>query len=226
LSIPNSKDRVFSYPKQKAANDLVFYYPIKRILDVIFGVFGMLLLLFFTIVFIPFYLFGQNKGPIFFRQKRIGRYGEEFYIYKFRSMIINAEEKLRKDKQLYQKYLKNNYKLVPNEDPRVTKFGKFIRRTSLDEIPQFINVLKGEMSIVGPRPIVYEELEEYKDRKTDFLSVKPGLTGYWQVCGRSEVGYPERVDIELYYVYNKSFLFDLKIILKTIFRVILRKGAY
>lgn len=141
-------------------------------------------------------------------------------------MIVNAEEKLKADKELYQKYLKNNYKLEPHEDPRITKLGRFLRATSLDEIPQLINVLKGEMSLVGPRPVVKEELEEYGVKVNEFLSVKPGLTGYWQVSGRSEVGYPERVDLELYYVYNQSLLLDIKIILKTIWIVLLKKGAY
>lgn len=126
-------------------------------------------------------------------------------------MIVDADEKLKANKVLYQKYLKNNYKLEPEEDPRITKLGRFLRKTSLDEIPQLINVIKGDMSLVGPRPVVEEELLEYGERKNEFLSVKPGITGYWQVSGRSNVGYPERVNLELYYVNNQSLLFDLYI---------------
>nr|WP_172805455.1 sugar transferase [Bacillus mycoides] len=172
------------------------------------------------------YMTGDNKGPIFFKQIRMGKDGKEFYIYKFRSMVINAEEKLKGNEILYKKYIDNNYKLEPNEDPRITKVGQFLRKTSLDELPQFLNVLKGDMSLVGPRPVVQEELIEYGKRKDEFLSVKPGLTGYWQVSGRSDVGYPERVDLELYYIYNCSIWFDMKIIFLTMVHVIMRKGAY
>ena len=163
---------------------------------------------------------------MFFKQQRYGKNGEKFNIYKFRSMVKNADEKLKSNKHLYEKYVQNNYKLEQDEDPRITKLGRFLRKTSLDELPQLINVLKGEMSIVGPRPIVDEELIEYKHLKDDFLSVKPGITGYWQISGRSEVGYPERVDLELYYVYHQSLLLDIKIILKTVVVVFLKKGAY
>ncbi|HDR7588027.1 TPA: sugar transferase [Bacillus mycoides] len=172
------------------------------------------------------YMTGDNKGPIFFKQIRMGKDGKEFHIYKFRSMVINAEEKLKGNEILYKKYIDNNYKLEPNEDPRITKVGQFLRKTSLDELPQFLNVLKGDMSLVGPRPVVQEELIEYGKRKDEFLSVKPGLTGYWQVSGRSDVGYPERVDLELYYIYNCSIWFDMKIIFLTMVHVIMRKGAY
>ncbi|MBT2730142.1 sugar transferase [Bacillus sp. ISL-75] len=187
---------------------------------------GILLTFPIQLVVMSFYIFGPNKGPVFFKQVRIGKYGQEFYIYKFRSMVVDAEKKLRENEELHQKYIKNNYKLEQDEDPRITSFGRFIRKTSLDELPQFINVLKGDMSLVGPRPVVLEELDEYKNRKEVFLSVKPGITGYWQVCGRSDVGYPDRVDIELYYAYNQSLWLDIKIMLKTILLVILRKGAY
>ncbi|WJQ12423.1 sugar transferase [Geobacillus stearothermophilus] len=184
------------------------YAVTKRIIDIIGALVGLILTSPLFVIISIFYLFGDSKGPIFFKQVRIGKNGRKFYIYKFRSMIVNAEEKLKADKELYQKYLKNNYKLEPHEDPRITKLGRFLRATSLDEIPQLINVLKGEMSLVGPRPVVKEELEEYGVKVNEFLSVKPGLTGYWQVSGRSEVGYPERVDLELYYVYNQSLLLD------------------
>jgi exopolysaccharide production protein ExoY len=195
-------------------------------MDIVGAIIGLILTSPLFLIISIFYLFGDSKGPIFFKQIRVGKHGEKFYIYKFRSLIVNAEEKLKADKELYQKYLRNNYKLEPHEDPRITNLGRFLRKTSLDEIPQLINVLKGEMSLVGPRPVVEEELKEYGMKVSKFLSVKPGITGYWQVSGRSNVGYPERVGIELYYVYNQSIKFDLKILLKTILIVLTKKGAY
>ena len=207
-------------------DDKHFYFFIKRLIDIIGSIVGLFITAPFILLFSVICLLGENKGPIFFKQKRIGKNGKVFTIYKFRSMIIDAEKKLKENEFLYKKYLQNNFKLEQSEDPRITKFGRFIRKTSIDELPQFINVLKGEMSLVGPRPVVFEELEEYKDRKDLFLSVKPGLTGYWQASGRSEVGYPERVEIELYYVHNKCLLFDFKILFKTVVQVIHKKGAY
>jgi exopolysaccharide production protein ExoY len=198
----------------------------KRTIDIIGAIIGLILTSPLFLIISIFYLFGDSKGPIFFKQVRVGKNGKRFYIYKFRSMIVNAEEKLKADKELYEKYLRNNYKLEPHEDPRITKLGRFLRKTSLDEIPQLINVLKGEMSLVGPRPVVVEELREYGDRVGEFLSVKPGITGYWAVSGRSSIDYPERVNLELFYIYNQSLMLDLKIILKTFIGVISGKGAY
>ncbi|MEH7009604.1 sugar transferase [Neobacillus niacini] len=202
------------------------YLASKRMIDILGALMGIVLTFPVFILISLLYLFGENKGPVFFKQTRIGENGKEFKIYKFRSMVVNAEEKLKANKMLYQKYIENSYKLEPNEDPRITITGQFLRRTSLDELPQLFNVLKGDMSLVGPRPVVTEELKEYKNKKADFLSVKPGVTGYWQVSGRSEVMYPERVDLELFYVYNQSFSLDIKILLKTVAVVFLKKGAY
>lgn len=202
------------------------YIFIKRLIDLVGATVGLLITAPVFIIISIMYLFGDSKGPLFFKQQRFGKNGELFYIYKFRSMIVNADERLKQNKKLYEKYIKNNYKLEQDEDPRITRLGAFLRKTSLDELPQLINVLKGDMSLVGPRPIVEEELKEYKHKRSDFLSVKPGITGYWQVSGRSEVGYPERVDLELYYVYNQSLKLDFSILIQTIFVVFLRKGAY
>lgn len=210
----------------KLRNASLLHAVCKRCLDIVFAFIGLILLSPVFLTISVFYLFGENRGPLIFKQKRVGKNGELFYIYKFRSMIVDADKKLKANKLLYQKYLKNNYKLEPNEDPRITKLGQFLRKTSLDEIPQLINVIKGNMSLVGPRPIVEEELKEYGEKRGLLLSVKPGVTGYWQVNGRSNVGYPERVELELYYVYNCSLILDIKILLLTIKNVILKKGAY
>jgi len=203
-----------------------FYFATKRVFDLIGALLGILLTLPIFIIISLLYLIGENRGPVFFGQTRIGKNGKVFKVYKFRSMIVDAEKVLKKDKKLYEKYLLNNYKLEPKEDPRITKIGRFLRETSLDELPQLINVLKGEMSLVGPRPVIEEELKEYNARLEEFLSVKPGVTGYWQICGRSEVGYPERADLEFYYVDNQGIKLDIKIIVNTVLLVITRKGAY
>lgn len=205
----------------------IIYSYTKRITDIIGGLIGTIFLFLPTyIIIFLFKLFTSDKNSILFKQKRIGKGGKIFHIYKFQSMVENAEEILRRNEELYKKYQENNFKLEPHEDPRITKFGRFIRKTSIDEIPQFINVLKGDMSLVGPRPIVQKELDEYQNHKNDFLSVKPGITGYWQTSGRSEVGYPERVNIELYYIVNQSFMLDIKIIFKTILKIFFKEGAY
>ncbi|HEY0827515.1 MAG TPA: sugar transferase [Bacilli bacterium] len=203
-----------------------YYYVVKRTVDICGSLLGLILFFPLFLVIGVFIKISDSKGTIFFTQNRIGQQGKAFNIYKFRSMVSNAEQRLLTDPKLYKKYLENNYKLEPHEDPRITRVGKFLRKTSLDEIPQLINVLKGEMSLVGPRPVVREELNEYMDRVVDFLSVKPGVTGYWQISGRSNVRYPERVDLELHYVYNQTFWFDMKILFKTILIVVLKRGAY
>lgn len=206
----------------------LFYFKFgKRFLDIIIGLFGTVFIFIPTLTVIAiFYQFGRNRGPIFFRQERVGLNGKLFQIIKFRSMVVNAEQVLKSDENLYKKYLKNSYKLSPEEDPRLTSIGAFIRKTSIDELPQFWNVLRGEMSFIGPRPIIIEELEEYdKNQRIRFLSVKPGATGWWQVSGRSDVFYPERCELELYYVENYSIGLDFKIFFLTIAKVLRRSGA-
>ena len=170
--------------------------------------------------------FGDNKGPLFFKQTRIGLNHRPFKIYKFRSMVVGADEILHQNPELYQKYVANNYKLEPEEDPRITKLGRILRKTSLDEIPQFINIIRGDMSLVGPRPIVKDELSWYEDRVDKFLSVKPGAMGLWQASGRSNIGYPERCDVELSYVDHASYWYDWQILFKNIISIFKSTGAY
>ena len=202
------------------------YLFFKRLFDISISLVGMIVLVIVTIILAIFYSFGKNKGKIFFSQERIGLNGKRFKIYKYRSMVENAQEILKRDEKLYQKYIENSYKLLPEEDPRMTGLGRFIRKHSIDEIPQFINILKGDMSFIGPRPVIAEELLQYGERAPKFLSVKPGATGWWQVSGRSEVGYPERCDVELYYVDNCSLKLDIKIFFLELKRIITRDAAY
>lgn len=202
------------------------YFTLKRIIDVIGSIIGLIPFgLVYLVLFIPYHS-GDNKGPMLFKQHRLGKNGKEFYIYKFRSMRVNADEYLHADKELYQKYIENGYKLTPEEDPRITSLGRFLRKSSLDELPQFVNVIKGEMSLVGPRPIVPEELRQYGDKADLFLKMKPGVTGVWQTSGRSGVNYPERVDLELSYLDHESIWFDFSILAKTFIKVFKHEGAY
>lgn len=197
----------------------------KRFLDISTALFALVIFSPIFLVISLFYLFGDNKGPVFYQQRRIGQNHEEFGIYKFRSMVVNAEEKLYADKDLYAKFVENGYKLPTEEDPRITKFGSFIRKTSLDELPQFINILIGDMSIIGPRPVVERELVEYGDRVDEFLSVKPGAMGLWQASGRSEIQYPERADLEISYVEHANLWFDFKILFMTVLAIFKGDGA-
>ena len=136
--------------------------------------------------------------PIFFKHDRIGKGGNIIKVYKFRSMIKNAEEMLKKDQKLYEEYVKNDFKISADKDPRIMPFGKFLRKSSLDEIPQFINVIIGNMSIVGPRPVVKDELETlYKENQNIYKSVNPGITGLWQISGRSNIKGQERVKLDI-----------------------------
>jgi len=168
----------------------------------------------------------SDGGPSIFRQDRIGRYGKTFTCYKFRSMNVNAQEQL-------ERLLKNDPKARASwhatqkldHDPRITPFGKLLRKSSLDELPQLLNVLKGEMSIVGPRPIIQSEIPRYKESFEDYCQVRPGLTGLWQVSGRSETSYDERVALDVSYVRNQSYFEDWRIIVMTIPAVLFSNGA-
>lgn len=206
----------------------IIYIGFKRVMDVFIGLFGTIFIVLSSslIIYIIYKIKGY-KGSIFFTQYRVGLKGKKFKIIKFRSMVENAEELLTANKALYEKYINNSYKLPPNEDPRLTNIGDFIRKTSIDEIPQFINLMLGDMSLIGPRPILENELEEYsKEEQQVLLSVRPGITGMWQVSGRSEVYYPERCEMELYYPRNQSFLLDVKIFFLTIKKVLSGEGAH
>jgi len=202
---------------------------IKRAIDVS-GSLAALLLLSPLFAIIAALIKLTSRGPIFFRQKRIGQYGREFTFLKFRSMVVNN------DPEIHKKYIENliakkvdnsagTYKI--KNDPRITSVGRFIRKTSLDELPQFINVLKGEMSLVGPRPPIPYEFEKYfLWHRRRILEAKPGITGEWQVHGRSRTTFDDMVRMDLRYIRNQSLWLDLKILLKTPLAVISGDGAY
>lgn len=167
-----------------------------------------------------------DPGPVLFAQQRLGVGGDTFALYKFRSMRVDAEQALRADPVLYKRYVDNDFKLPEDEDPRISPLGRFLRKSSLDELPQLINVLRGEMSMVGPRPIVPDEIAHYRPYAELFLSVRPGITGLWQVSGRSDVRYPERAFMDLDYIGKNSVLEDMAILLKTVPAVLASKGAH
>ena len=183
-----------------------------------------MLLPFFIIIAILIKL--DDKGSVFYKHKRIGHMNKDLYLYKFRSMTTKYKtfdefyETLTNEQK---EEWNQNFKL--ENDPRITKIGKFLRKTSLDELPQIINILKGDMSIIGPRPVIQDEVEKYGEDKIKFLSIKPGLTGYWAANGRSSTTYEERIALELYYIDHCSLWLDIKIFFKTIFSVLMREGA-
>ncbi|MHB8131378.1 MAG: sugar transferase, partial [Mobilitalea sp.] len=194
----------------------------KRLIDIVGSLVGCILTLVITIFLAPAILI-ESRGPIFFSQTRIGKNGRKFKIYKFRSMYKDAEQ--RKKGLMARNEMKGlMFKL--SDDPRITKIGKFIRKTSLDEFPQFINVLKGDMSLVGTRPPTLDEFERYESQHKRRLSLKPGLTGLWQVSGRSDIqDFEEVVKLDLEYIDNWSLKLDLKLVLKTVIVVFLGRGS-
>lgn len=210
-----------------------YYRGLKRVIDIFFSIF--LLILFLPVsILTAIAIKLDSKGPILADvPERVGEKGRLFKMYKFRSMIVNAHRLLRNDrkfKKLYEEYKKSSFKL--KKDPRITFVGRFIRKHSIDEIPQLFNVLKGEMSLVGPRAYYPDELEnqlkKYPHTKRlvkKVLSIKPGITGLWQVSGRSEINFDKRIAMDAQYVDNMSFIEDLKIILKTPWIMITGKGA-
>jgi Undecaprenyl-phosphate galactose phosphotransferase WbaP len=199
---------------------------IKRFMDLALVIIGGILILPFLLL-IALLIKLNSPGPVLYKHKRLGKNGKYFYTYKFRSMVVDAQERLEKmlesDPAIKMEWEKNQ-KL--QNDPRITSLGKFLRRTSLDEFPQLINILKGEMSLVGPRPIVDDEVKKYGDDYDRIFSITPGLTGLWQVSGRSDTNYQDRVTYDSYYLQSWSIWLDLWIIFKTFGVVLIGKGAY
>ena len=204
----------------------VLYISSKRVFDIICAIIGCIALLPIALVVKVSYMLSGDFNSIFFTQNRIGQYGKEFNFYKFRSMIPNADDALfkilRENKDLAREY-KINKKL--RDDPRITKMGRILRKTSLDELPQVINVLKGEMSIIGNRPYLPREKEDMGEHFGNIVKTKPGITGYWQVSGRSDTTFEKRLELEETYSQYASFKMDAKIFFKTFEVVLGTKGA-
>lgn len=201
------------------------YFALKRLFDIVAGLLSLVCLLPIMLVVKMINIFCGDFGPLFYKQKRIGKDGEYIYIYKFRTMIENADEVLKEllKNEQYLKEWKLNQKF--EHDPRITKAGKILRKTSLDEIPQFINVLKGDMSLIGPRPLIEGELDQHNGNHELYESIRPGITGWWAANGRSATTYEKRLNLEYYYIAHCSVWLDIKCIWKTILTVLSRNGA-
>lgn len=203
-------------------NNYNFYLTIKRIIDIILSFIALILLLPILII-IAIIIKIDSKGPVIYKHKRLGKNGKTIGIYKFRTMVENADEVFKNFTEEQKKEYEEFYKL--ENDPRVTRIGDILRKTSLDELPQIINILKGDMSIIGPRPVVVKEIDKFGNLKDKYLSVLPGLTGWWACNGRSSTTYDERIKLEMYYIDNQSLKLDIKCFFKTIMVVLKKEGA-
>ena len=213
--------------KENKIKKYVVYNIIKRIIDIIGAIVGVICLIPITIgIAIARVITKENDGPLFYEQLRIGKDGKKFRLFKYRSMVVGADDILSQflaenedARKEYKKYKKLK------EDPRITKVGNFMRKFSIDEFPQFINVLKGEMSLVGPRPYLPREKADMGDSYNQIIKVKPGITGYWQVNGRNDIDFKERTQMDIEYIENRNLWDDFKIILKTIAKIFKKEGA-
>ncbi len=199
--------------KKELVNDHIVYLVLKRLMDIVGASVGLLLASPIMLIVAILIKLEDPKGPIFFSQVRNGAYPKTFKMYKFRSMYIDAEERLQELMHLNEQ---SGPAFKIKDDPRITKVGKFIRKTSLDELPQLFNVLKGDMSLVGPRPALPREVEQYTAYQKQRLFVKPGLTCIWQVSGRNNIGFDEWVELDIEYIKTRNLWLDIKLILLTI----------
>lgn len=195
----------------RVSKNMYFYLVIKRLLDLVGAIVGIIITCPITLI-VAIAIKLESKGPVFFAQERVGINGKKFKMYKFRSMVVNAEE-LKEKLSAHNEMSGPMFKM--KEDPRVTKIGKIIRKTSIDELPQLINILKGEMSLVGPRPSLPKEVEEFEPWMLERLRVKPGLTCYWQVSGRNSIDFEDWMKLDIKYVRERSLWIDIKLIFKT-----------
>lgn len=198
------------------------YLFVKRVMDIVVSGIGLLIMV-LPMLLIVVLIKLESKGPAFYVHNRIGKNGKPLPLLKFRSMYLNADQMIDSFTPEQKAEWEENFKL--EDDPRITKVGNFLRKSSLDELPQLVNILKGELSIVGPRPVVEKELEKYGENKEKFLSVTPGLTGYWQAYARSSCSYEQRMEMELSYVDRANFWWDIKIIFATFGAVLRGDGA-
>ena len=222
----NMEDLAVVGGKQKRSSIKKIERGLKRSIDILGGICGTLLLIPLTVIIWIANKLSKDNGPIFYTQTRIGKDGKLFRMYKYRSMVVGADE-------ILERYLEENeearkeykeYKKLRN-DPRITKIGKILRKTSLDEFPQFINVLKGEMSLVGPRPYLPREKEEINGFFKYITSCKPGITGLWQTRGRSNTTFTDRLTMDMEYYYNHTLKMDIKLLYKTVRNVVKKEGA-
>ena len=192
------------------------YNSIKRLLDVLISIIFFILFIPIMLIIKILFIYTKDYNTIFYTQERIGKNGKKFEIYKFRTMVYNSDKVLKQ--LLKEKKYKEEWKLQRKlkDDPRVTKIGKFLRKTHIDELPQVINVLKGDMSIIGPRPLIENELDDYKGNHELYESIKPGMSGWWAVNGGNDISGTKRLELEYYYIENYNFLLDIKIVAKTI----------
>ena len=199
----------------------ILYEVIKRIIDIVASFIGIILLS-PLILIVSILIKLESKGEVIFKQKRVGLNGKEFYMYKFRSMVINAEE-LKKQLESQNEMSGPMFKI--KDDPRITNVGKFIRKTSIDELPQLINVIKGDMSLVGPRPSLPKEVKKFEQWMMERLEVKPGLTCIWQVSGRNNIDFEDWMKLDISYVEDRNLWIDIKLIFKTVFVLFGDKNA-
>ncbi|MGG0485200.1 sugar transferase [Priestia aryabhattai] len=222
-SIEKEKMSQEKVPIVATINEKEAYILLKRIMDISGAVIGIIITSLLLIIVAFAIKLEDPKGPVIFSQKRIGKNGKEFNMYKFRSMVTDAEFKL---KELLELNETSGAMFKMKNDPRVTRVGKLIRKTSIDELPQFFNVLKGDMSLVGPRPPLPREVKDYNEYHKQRLLVVPGCTGLWQTSGRSNIGFEDMVHLDLEYINKRSILMDIKIIFKTFFVLFGSKDAF
>jgi len=214
-----SQKNSWLFSKMKYALDALITLPATALLLPLFAVIGLAIK-------------ADSKGPVFYRAKAVGKNGQPFTMFKFRSMRVDGASDIHKNyvtrliKGEIRPETEGGKPLKVTQDPRITKVGRLLRKTSMDELPQILNVVRGEMSLVGPRPCLPYEFEIYKDWHKKRLSVRPGITGLWQVAGRSEVAFEDMVLLDLYYLYNRSLSMDLNILYETVFAVVAKKGAH
>ncbi|MFC3748858.1 sugar transferase [Paenibacillus sp. GCM10012306] len=215
--------KLYMLHAKEEAKDSDSYLVMKRVIDIVGSALGLLVLLPLFLVVAAMIKLEDPKGKVFFRQYRVGKHEKQFPMYKFRSMVSNAEE-LKEKLLAYNEVSGAMFKI--KNDPRITRTGRFLRKTSIDELPQLWNVLLGHMSLVGPRPPLPEEVAQYTEYDKQRLTVTPGCTGYWQVNARNSVGFDEMVQLDLTYIHIRSTMLDLKIILKTGLMLLGSKDAY
>lgn len=220
LKLPKLLFRPVPYYAQPRHRQKVYEYA-KRGIDVSLSI-AILVAALPLIAAIIVLIKATSAGPVLFRHRRLGKDGVEFNCLKFRTMVADAEKRLQSDKALQQKFAER-FKL--DDDPRITRVGSFLRRTSLDELPQLIHVLQGGMTLIGPRPIVRDEMSKYSIYADKLLSVKPGMSGLWQTAGRSRTTYRERVHLDMHYIDHRCLMFDLQLIVLTVVEVLRKSGA-